>query len=319
MKTLNEKEIQEKLYGKYRVPKKAVEATGSEAEILDRSLASPSEFIAKPSNISTDSAQKPLSQTQKPNSISYTNFTKTNTVFTSHSPIKTEQERQPIWKQIEVNSLLKMSGLIAIGLIGTLFAGQIFVKHQPRKQMNGYQESKVVMHRAILEEPRREISALQAKKSSESPAPILESAAKTAHQAQISSKRDIKIEPIISRSVRSEDSLAAAAAVDSARAGMKPKEEPEIQKIIPGEKLYSVQICTYRSESDAQKLVGRLKESNLSAFYQEVPGRQDGGNSKFFLVLLGKEPSYSDAQARLSEFKQLPISKEFSDSYIRRL
>ena len=82
-------------------------------------------------------------------------------------------------------------------------------------------------------------------------------------------------------------------------------------------KAFTIQICTYRTETDARKLIARLEAFKLPAYYQIVPSKQSG-SSKFYLVLIGQDPSYSDAQNRLLEFKQLAISKEFPDSYIRR-
>ena len=87
-------------------------------------------------------------------------------------------------------------------------------------------------------------------------------------------------------------------------------------KPVRTERFFSIQICTYRAESDAKKLVGRLEGFNLPAFYTVVPGRQ--GEGKFYIVFVGKDESYSETNTRLSKFKQLPVSHEFPDAYIRK-
>lgn len=80
---------------------------------------------------------------------------------------------------------------------------------------------------------------------------------------------------------------------------------------------YSIQICTYYSESDANNLIEELEALSLPAFHITSPVR--GSESKMHLVMLGKDASASDAQKRLEEFKKLGISKKFSDAYVRKV
>ena len=72
-------------------------------------------------------------------------------------------------------------------------------------------------------------------------------------------------------------------------------------------------------EKDAQRLVDRLQSEKLPAFY-ESSGLKNGSDSpKFYVVLLGRDVSYSDSKSRLSTFKRLPVYQDFKDAFIRRL
>ena len=86
-----------------------------------------------------------------------------------------------------------------------------------------------------------------------------------------------------------------------------------------GDKIFAIQVCTYRSVSDAQNLVERLQVLKLPVYYQGFPSEDGTTTPKFYIVLLGKYTTYNEAQNKLTEFKSLPTAKEFSDAYIRRL
>lgn len=80
---------------------------------------------------------------------------------------------------------------------------------------------------------------------------------------------------------------------------------------------FTIQVCTYRTEADAQKLTDRLKAMDLSARY-EIAGSQSGESRRFYIVMIGKENTYEEAQTKLDAFKKLPVAVEFSDAYIRK-
>ena len=94
------------------------------------------------------------------------------------------------------------------------------------------------------------------------------------------------------------------------------KDEAPPPVSVAGEKSYVIQICTYSREEDAQKLVEQIGQSNLSAFLQPV---QRSSGKTFYLVLLGRFESFTEAQAKLEEFRQNPIAKDFPDSFVRTL
>ncbi len=84
------------------------------------------------------------------------------------------------------------------------------------------------------------------------------------------------------------------------------------------ENYFTIQICTYRLESDAKKLTKRLQSLDLPAHYQGVSAKNNQP-PRFYIVLLSKEKNYQDAQLRLTQFKKLHAAKEFSDAFVRRI
>jgi hypothetical protein len=77
-------------------------------------------------------------------------------------------------------------------------------------------------------------------------------------------------------------------------------------------KHYVVQVCTYFRESDARRLTQELASLNFPAFYQKV-------SSGHYLVFLGKEETYSAAEAQLQKFKTTKQFESFPDSFISSL
>jgi len=80
---------------------------------------------------------------------------------------------------------------------------------------------------------------------------------------------------------------------------------------------YTIQVCTYVAETDAQGLVDKLIADKLPAFY-EPSGNLSGGQAKFYVVYLGRDNSYTDSRIRLNRFKTMPIAQDFTDAFIRR-
>ncbi len=113
------------------------------------------------------------------------------------------------------------------------------------------------------------------------------------------------------RTVRSEQNQVAN--LDQGRGKPPQSAIPEI-----AERVFAIQICTYRQEDGAKNLTQRLKALKLPVYYQGFPAITNE-TPRFYIVLLGKYETYSEAQGNLTQFKSLPIAKEFSDAYIRRL
>ena len=82
------------------------------------------------------------------------------------------------------------------------------------------------------------------------------------------------------------------------------------------QKPYVIQVCTYASEADANKLVDQMKQLHLSAFAQSL-ARSSG--KTFYLVFLGRFETFQEAQLKLKEFRSQPIAKDFQDSFVREL
>ena len=83
----------------------------------------------------------------------------------------------------------------------------------------------------------------------------------------------------------------------------------------PKKKYYAVQVCTYFRESDARELTQELTALNFPAFYQHVSS--GGQNVHHYVVFLGKEETYSAAEAKLEAFKKTKRFQSFPDSFIR--
>ncbi len=83
----------------------------------------------------------------------------------------------------------------------------------------------------------------------------------------------------------------------------------------PKKRYYAVQVCTYFRESDARELAQELTALNFPAFYQHVSSGSQ--NVHHYLVFLGKEETYSAAEAKLEVFKKTKQFQSFPDSFIR--
>lgn len=79
---------------------------------------------------------------------------------------------------------------------------------------------------------------------------------------------------------------------------------------------YAIQLATYVRETDAEKLVLEMKAAGFSAFSEPV-ARASG--KIYYPVFLGRFTSLREAEQKLKEFRKKPISKDFSDSFIRTL
>lgn len=85
----------------------------------------------------------------------------------------------------------------------------------------------------------------------------------------------------------------------------------------PKKRYYTVQVCTYERESDAQQLTHELKSLNFPAFYLPLPSLQQ--RITHYVVFLGKEETYAGANTKLNEFRKTEDFQKFPDSFIRSL
>ena len=79
---------------------------------------------------------------------------------------------------------------------------------------------------------------------------------------------------------------------------------------------YVIQVCTYASRTDAERLAEKMKAATLPAFVEPL-GRANG--KTFYPVFLGRFETFQEAQAKLKEFRGKPVSRDFQDSFIRTL
>ena len=96
-----------------------------------------------------------------------------------------------------------------------------------------------------------------------------------------------------------------------------PAPPPPVRPAPPSsDKPYVIQVCTYASQMDAERLTEKMKAAGLPAFSKSM-GRANG--KIFYPVFLGRFETFPEAQARLKEFRQKQVSKDFQDSFIRTL
>ena len=79
---------------------------------------------------------------------------------------------------------------------------------------------------------------------------------------------------------------------------------------------YVIQVCTYANQTDANKLVDRMKELHLPAFVQPLV-RSNG--KAYYLVFLGRFETFQEAQIKLKQFRSQPIAQSFQDSFVPEL
>lgn len=79
---------------------------------------------------------------------------------------------------------------------------------------------------------------------------------------------------------------------------------------------FVIQVCTYAAEEDATRLVERVHRENLSAF---VKKSKRAGGKTYYSVFVGRFKDYSEAQKILAQFRKKEISRNFQDAFIRTL
>jgi cell division septation protein DedD len=79
-------------------------------------------------------------------------------------------------------------------------------------------------------------------------------------------------------------------------------------------KVFVVQVATYVNEDDARQVVDRFHRASFAAFVK-VQRRAEGKH--FYSVFLGPYESFRKAQEDLAKFKKNEVSKPFQDAFIR--
>lgn len=85
---------------------------------------------------------------------------------------------------------------------------------------------------------------------------------------------------------------------------------------LPKKKPYAIQVATYATQRDAQRLAEQMRGAGFSAFIQSS-NRPNG--KTFYLVFLGRFATFQEAEAKFKEFHRNPLAKDFKDSFIRML
>ncbi len=79
---------------------------------------------------------------------------------------------------------------------------------------------------------------------------------------------------------------------------------------------YVIQIATFATEADAQRLVERLEQEKLRGFMKDL---QRATGKVYYSVFIGRYQNYQEAQSSLEEFRKKDISKSFEDAFLRTL
>lgn len=82
------------------------------------------------------------------------------------------------------------------------------------------------------------------------------------------------------------------------------------------ENYYAIQVATFASKEDADKLVGRFKTESLNSFrkaYNRTGGRV------YYVVFIGRFASRAEADEQLAAFKKSEASKPFQDAFVLSL
>lgn len=93
----------------------------------------------------------------------------------------------------------------------------------------------------------------------------------------------------------------------------KSSNAPEVQRRA-GQGYYVIQVVTYPSKQDADRVVTAFRNEGLRAFVKEN-SRPSG--RVFYLVLLGGFKSEAEAQSQLSKFRAKEIARPFQDAFIK--
>ncbi len=77
-----------------------------------------------------------------------------------------------------------------------------------------------------------------------------------------------------------------------------------------------IQVATFAAEADAVKLSSRLKEDSLSSFVKPLT-RSSG--KVYYCVFIGRFTDAPAAEKKLDEFRQKEVAKSFQDAFVRTI
>ncbi len=77
-----------------------------------------------------------------------------------------------------------------------------------------------------------------------------------------------------------------------------------------------IQVATFATEDDAKRLSSKIKESGMPSFVKPLT-RSTG--KVYYCVFIGRFTSAQDAEKRLEQFKKKEVSRSFQDAFVRSL
>ena len=93
-----------------------------------------------------------------------------------------------------------------------------------------------------------------------------------------------------------------------------PQAPPPPEESKPALEGYTLQVATYATEGDAQRLVARFQQEKFPSY---VKALSRGGGKVYYCVFIGPFKDYSQSESQLEAFKKKGISKPFQDAFIR--
>ncbi len=102
----------------------------------------------------------------------------------------------------------------------------------------------------------------------------------------------------------------------------KPASQPaavapkEAQAPAISEGRFVIQVATFASEGDAQRLVDQFKNSKFPAFAKDL---RNSSGKVYHSVFIGRFQEFRDAQKSLEEFRKQTLGQPFEDAFIRTL
>jgi len=286
LKTLKEREIQEKLYGRFRRPY---------PDTISSDRVAPAEIKPAASAMPQSVKSSTLVESSKPREYSYPKNVPESVNQPRHVSLQAAYHDDPLprsrrsFRILNFSVISKILGLVILSIAVFFLAWWLAIQFHHEKPQAIRSGSELAFDRGV--------SAPAAVTDSKA---MQESRKKTSDIARDDKEKQVRSTVTAAPSIKSQ-------------AG----QDENSAQAIPPEIFFSIQVCTYNSEDDANRLIGELKSQNMPAFHQTSPIR--GSDSKLHLVMLGKDATYPDAQKRLEQFRKTEVSKKFSDAYIRRV
>lgn len=279
LKVLKETEIQEKLYGRFRKPHTNTPSSTQAAKASDLNVAAVMNPTSK--GLAVSDYEKPKETHQIKSSA--------ESVYTSKTSNKPPSAPRRIVLPRPSRSLrlINISVVIKVLAFSTISVAVFFVTWWLAIQFHRTKSANPVHSARIEAAPAAMIAN-----------PQTEGTAKASSDTSTASARTASADQAASNTNENKDGGGKAAAPVSGN-------------------YYAIQICTYYTAEDAQKLINEMTAQNLPAFHYTSPIR--GSDSKLHMVMLGKDATYPEAQKRLEQFRKTELSNKFSDAYIRRL
>lgn len=347
LRTLSEKEIQDKLYGTLRNSSSAVrdDFAFRSSELTQKTAVSVSKpeavrEVASPASSATIASPKPTQPSIFPNPAHTVEKTSTNAgkpfevvngsnryqpdkdkSKSSHS-FKKEFTTKPAGPSV-LSQLSKAAAVVANAifaglrtLVGALIGVFLFIDFRKAKVRGLLAVSAGIL---LLGALFYGIHSLNIKRETAMKAPRKKVVAPVAPVQTVSSQEE-DVESSEVSSTLSQVDEESSTRDEYSTAERQSIVEPVAKKPIAASKSSKgsqvIQVATFATEEDAQKLVEKIEVGGLSAF---VKGLTRSTGKVYYCVFIGRFQTSSEAEKALEKFRRKDISKSFQDAFVRSL